>query len=86
MLGYVPNLKLGKEKSCRQSSISKLQEEHDCLCPLLIQLKNIVDEGGLRTQVMGRQVTVKPWLHCCCGDTAGHNKLCGHNGTSQRFR
>ena len=86
VLGYVPNLKLGKGKSCRQSSISKLQEEHDCLRPLLIQLKNIVDEGGLRTQVMGRQVTVKPWLHCCCGDTAGHNKLCGRNGTSQRFR
>ena len=58
VLGYVPNFKLGKGKSCRQSSISKLQEEHDFLRPLLIQLKNIVDEGGLRTQVMGRKVTV----------------------------
>ena len=27
---------------------------------------------------MGRQVTLKIWIHLITGDTSGHNDLCGH--------
>jgi hypothetical protein len=33
---------------------------------------------------MGREVTLKNWIHLITGDTSGHNDLCGHmnNGSS----
>ena len=86
VLGYVPNLKYGKGTNNRQSTMSKMQEEHNCLRSIIVQLKHIVEEGGIPTTVMNKNVTVKPWLHLCCGDTAGLNKLCGRKATHEAYR
>ena len=43
-------------------------------------------EGGIPTLVMNKQVMVKPWLHLCCGDTSGFNKLCGRKATNDAYR
>ena len=86
VMGYVPNLKYGKGTNNRQSTMSKMQEEHNCLRSIIVQLKHIVEEGGIPTTVMKKKVTVKPWLHLCCGDTAGLNKLCGRKATNEAYR
>ena len=66
--------------------MSKMQEEHNYLRSIIIQLKNIVEEGGIPTMVMNKEVMVKSWLHLCCGDTAGLNKLCGRKATNDAYR
>ena len=41
---------------------------------------------GFWTEVMGRCVCVKLWLHFIAGDTSGHNNLVGHmNGGWPKF-
>ena len=85
-MGYVPNLKHGKGTNNRQSTMSKIQEEHNHLRSIIVQLKHIVEEGGISTTVMKEKVTVKPWLHLCCDDTAGLNKLCDRKATNEACR
>ena len=85
-MGYVPNLKYGKGKNTKQSPMSKMQEDHNCLRSIIIQVKNKVEEGGIPTMVMNKEVMVKPWLHLCCGDTVGLNKLCGRKATNDAYR
>ena len=63
VMGYVPNLKYVKGKNNKQHLMSKMQEEHNCLWSIIIQLKNIVEEGGIPTMVMNKEVMVKPCLH-----------------------
>jgi len=86
VLGYNPNLSLGKIKSTRQKAKDKLQEEHDCLMPAFNQVKGIYDKGGTKTEVMGRDVNVMIWIHIITGDSSEHNDLCGHmNGSKALF-
>jgi len=78
VLGYVPNLGYGKGTAQSQTSLMKLQDEHNCLSLITNQIKKNHDEGGFWTEVMGRRVCVKVWIHLIAGDTLGHNTLVGH--------
>ena len=53
MLGYIPNLTHGKGKSDDQSLRDKLQDEHNCLRLITDQLKQMQQDGGIWTEVMG---------------------------------
>jgi len=59
VLGYVPNLTLGKGGSSVQTSTQKVQDEHICLKHIFDQITKIHNDGGIKTNVMGRQVTLK---------------------------
>ena len=86
VLGYIPNLGLGKSKSNTQTSTQKLQDEHNCLLLVTNQIKQINREGGFWTEILGRRVCVKVWIHFIAGDTSGHNNLVGHmNGGRPKF-
>ena len=74
-MGYIPNLAYGKSKA---KSSEKAQDEHNCLAYVLKSLIDLSEEGGIRTEVMGRNVIVKPFIHYFIGDTEGHNKWLGH--------
>jgi hypothetical protein len=38
------------------------------------------------TEVMGKKVCVKVWIHAITGDTSGHNNLVGHmNGSNMKY-
>ena len=54
-MGYVPNLKYGKGTNNRQSTMSKIQEAQNCLRSIIVQLKHIVEEGGIPTTVMKKE-------------------------------
>jgi hypothetical protein len=86
VFGYIPNLGLGKSKANKQTSTMKLQDEHNCLALITDQIKTIHNNGGLYTDVMGRRVCVKVWIHFIAGDNAGHNNLVGHmNGGKPKY-
>ena len=86
VLGYIPNLGLGKSKSNTQTSTQKLQDEHNCLLLVTNQIKQLHREGGFWTKILGRRVCVKVWIHFIAGDTSGHNNLVGHmNGGTPKF-
>jgi hypothetical protein len=78
VLGYIPNLGLGKGTKQAVSSTMKVQDEHNPLCLTTEQIKNINLEGWFWTIIMGRQVCVVVWIHNIAGNTAGHNGLMGH--------
>ena len=82
VLGYIPNLAHGKGKNDDESAKDKLQDEHNCLHLITGQLKQIHEDGGIWTEVMGRRVCVKVWIHIISGDTSGHNNVCGHYNAS----
>ena len=78
VLGYVLNLTIGKSGPAIQTSTQKVQDEHDCPNHIFDQVKTIHNNGGIRTHVMGWQVTIKILIHLITGDTSGHNDLCGY--------
>ncbi len=50
------------------------------------QIIKIRNEGEFWTEVMGRRVCVKLWIHLIAGDTSGHNDIVGHmNGGHQNI-
>ncbi len=51
----------------------KLQDEHNNLSLITNQIIKIHNGGGFWTEVMGRHVCVKLWIHLIAGDTSGHN-------------
>jgi hypothetical protein len=84
VLGYIQNLGFGKGKAKKQTSDMKLQDEHNCLS--LITIIKIHSGGGFWTEVMGRRVCVKLWIHSIGGDTSGHNNIVGHmNGGRPKY-
>ena len=86
VLGYIPNLGYGKGKTKRQTSTMRLQDEHDCLKLITKQIIQIQTNGWFWTEVMGKKVCVKVWIHFITGDTSGHNNLVGHmNGSNMKF-
>ncbi len=86
MLGYIPNLGHGKGKAKKKTAEMKLQDEHNCLSLITNQIIKIHEVGGFWTEVMGRRVCVKLWMHSIAGDTSGHNNLVGHmNGGRPKF-
>jgi hypothetical protein len=78
VLGFVPNLSYGKGKHSKAPSREKLQDQHNCLKAILQNISSISKNGGFRTTILGREVTVKPWIHFVIGDASGNNELCGH--------
>jgi len=75
VLGYIPNLGHGKGKAKTQTSTMRLQDEHNCLALITKQIIQIQTNGGFWTEVMGRKVCVKVWIHFITGDTSGHNTV-----------
>jgi hypothetical protein len=78
VLGYIPNLGLGKGTKQAVSSTMKVQDKHNCLCLIIVKIEKIHLEGGFWTTIMGRQVRVVVWIHFIAGDMAGHINLVGH--------
>ena len=75
-MAYLPNLAHGKASSGK--SRQKVQDEHNCLALAFKSLIELLENGGIRTIVMGKEVIVKPFIHYFIGDTEGHNKWLGH--------
>ena len=80
VLGYIPNLSYGTGKSSTKESRDKLNDEHRCLRLITDQILEL--SYGFDTVVLGRSVTIKPWIHFIAGDTSGHNNLVGQYNSS----
>ncbi len=76
-IGYIPNLSYGKETANHQSKSDKIQDKHTHLSCIFKSLRRITRQGGLDLCVLGRNVTVKIWIHYFIGDTEGNNKWLG---------
>jgi hypothetical protein len=86
VLGYIPHLGFGKGKAKKQTSDMKLLDEHNSLSSISNQIVKIHNGGGFWTEVMGRCVCVKLWIHLIAGDTSGHNNIVGHmNGGCPKY-
>jgi hypothetical protein len=88
VLGYLPNLGHGKNKSNKTPTVNKIQDEHDCLSCVFESIRIIHRNGGFRANVLGKDVRVKIWIHYFIGDTEGNNKWLGHypGNKSQMYR
>jgi len=78
VLGYLPNLGYGKNKSNKTPTVNKIQDEHDCLSCVFETIRQIHKNGGLRATVLGKEVNKRIWIHYVVGDTEGNNKRLGH--------
>lgn len=78
VLGYLPNLGHGKNKSNKTPTVKKIQDEHNCLSCVFESIRIIHRDGGFRAKVLGRHVNIKIWIHYFIGDTEGNNKWLGH--------
>ncbi len=76
VISSILDMEKGKQK--KQTAEMKLQDEHNILSLITNQIMKIHEEGGLWTEVMGRCVCVKLWIHFIAGDTSGHNNLVGY--------
>ena len=84
VLAYIPNLSYGSGKSNTKLSRDKLQDEHKCLKLITDQLRQLA--SGFEAVVLGKLVTIKPWIHFIAGDTSGHNNIVGqYNSSSASF-
>lgn len=80
VLGYIPNLTYGLGKSSIKDPRDKLQDEHNCLKLITDQIRELA--VGFETNVLGRNVIIKPWIHIIAGDTSGHNNIIGQFNSS----
>ena len=78
VLGYVPNLGYGKNKSNKTPTVEKVQDEHNCLSCVFESLRVLHKRGGFRASVLNTDVHIKVWIHFFIGDTEGNNKWLGH--------
>ena len=63
VLGYLPNLGHGKNKSNKTPTVDKVQDEHNCLACVFDSIRKIHKKKGLRATVLGKDVRVKIWIH-----------------------
>jgi hypothetical protein len=84
LLGYIPNLGYGKNKADKTDTRDKIQDEHTCLSAVFESVREIHRKGGFLATVMGREVTIKVWIHYFIGDTEGNNKWLGHYPGNKR--
>ena len=57
----------------------------DCLALITKQIIQIQKNSGFWTEVMGKKVSVKVWIHFITRDRSGHNNLVGHmNGSNMK--
>ena len=80
-MGYIPNLTHANVGGTNSST--KSQSEHYCIAYVLKSLIDLSEAGGIRTEVMGKLVHIKPFIHVFVGDTEGFNKWLGHYNSSQ---
>ena len=78
ILGYVPNLDVGRGRNKNKSADEKQREHHKVLGAIFRELHDVCHRGGIRTNIQGRTVLLKFFIQFIVGDTAGHNDLCGH--------
>ena len=84
VLEYIPNLTYGSGKSNPKHARNKLQDEHKCLKLVTDQIKQLA--SGFEAVVLGKRVTIRPWIHFIAGDTSGHNNIVGQfNSSSAAF-
>ena len=81
ILGYIPNLGVGKGKNDTTKTTKKMQDEHSCLSIVLKSLKDLARKT-YTAKIFGAERNVKFWIHCVIGDTSGNNVLCGHYNSS----
>ncbi len=67
-----------KGKFRKRSIHDKLQDQHNCLKVILEGISEVHQMGGIRTNILGREVVMKPWIHFVIGDASGNNEVCGH--------
>ena len=84
--GYVPNLRLGTSNDNPANPSVKLQDEHACIAAILSQMEDILKQGGIPMNIMGRDVVVRPWIHMMVGDIEGMNGALGHFNNSGNRR
>lgn len=88
-ISFMPNLDYcvdPNEKKPHKSRDS-VEDEHRCIAASLKSLAEIHRRGGIRTQVLGRDVVCKVWIHFVIGDTSGNNRWVGHfNGSGKLKR
>lgn len=77
LLAIIPNLGIGRGKSCTMTADQKEEERHMALKIAFEDLQAIFNKGGIRTKIQGKDVVLKIWIHFIIGDTSGHNELCG---------
>lgn len=86
---FIPNLDYcvdPNEKKPHKSTDS-VQDEHICIAASLESLADIHRKGGIKTNVLGRDVVCKVWIHFVIGDTSGNNRWVGHfNGSGKLKR
>ena len=78
VLGYLPNLGNGKNKSNKTPTVNKIQDEHDCVSCVFESIRQIHRNGGFRATVLGKEVNIRIWIYYFIGDTEGNNKWLGH--------
>ena len=78
ILALVPNLKIGKGRDKAKSAVDKTNEHHEVLREAFRELQEIMNKGGFKTVINGKEVVLKFWIHFIIGDTSGHNDLCAH--------
>ena len=59
VLGYLPNLGHGKNKSNKTPTVNKVQDEHNCLSCVFESMMIIHRNGGFQANVLGKDVNVK---------------------------
>ena len=84
VLGYIPNLSYGSGQFSKKTARDKLQDEHKCLKLITDQINAL--SSGFDTTILGKHVTVKPWIHFIAGDTSGHNNIVAqYNSSGAQF-
>ena len=82
LLALVPNLSIGEGASKDKDADTKAEEHHKVLREAFREIQEVVNRGGIRTKINGREVVLKIWIHFVIGDTEGHNELCGQMGNT----
>ena len=89
-IAFLPNHGVSKvthsNKSDKEKSAQKVQDEHACLAVALEQLIDIHKRGGIAMKVLNKPVIGKVWIHFVIGDTAGNNCWMGHYNSSKSKR
>lgn len=85
-ISTIPNLSSGKGKDGKKSSdaLNKLRDYHKVLGVALSSFKETYENGGFYWKdPVGRNVLLKPYIHCVVGDMAGVNEMVGHYNNCQ---
>ena len=84
-IATIPNLSAGKGthgSKKNKDPLLKLQDYHKVMSVALSSFVKCYEDGGFMWQdEQGRDVLLKPYVHCFVGDIAGVNEMIGHFNT-----